>query len=149
MTTLRIIQLQPNDAATFRELVLLFASVFDTNAAVIPGEAYLAAQLAQPGFVAFAAMLDGVVIGGLSAYELRDYRAEGSELFLYDIAVRPDMQRTGAGRQLMDALKAYCSENGIRELFVAADEEDQDALDFYKATGGEEAKVVHFSYDTA
>jgi aminoglycoside 3-N-acetyltransferase I len=44
-------------------------------------------------------------------------------------------------------LKEYCKQNEIKEMFVAANEEDKNALDFYRSTGGNAEKVVHFNYE--
>jgi aminoglycoside 3-N-acetyltransferase I len=73
-------------------------------------------------------------------------RAEYSEIFIYDIAVRSEHQRMGIGRRLMEELRAQAAGMGIRDLFVPADNEDVHALDFYRALGGEAAPVTIFTF---
>jgi len=45
-----------------------------------------------------------VIVGGLTAHTWPMTRAEQSEIFIYDIAVRKDQQRKGVGRRLVTAL---------------------------------------------
>jgi aminoglycoside 3-N-acetyltransferase I len=73
-------------------------------------------------------------------------RAESSEIFIYDIAVRPDHQRKGVGRRLIAALREEGTAVGVNELFVAADNEDAHALDFYRALGAAPTPVTVFSF---
>ena len=73
-------------------------------------------------------------------------RTESSEIFIYDLAVHPDHQRTGVGRRLVAELRAQAAALGIGELFVPADNEDVHALDFYRAIGGAAAPVTIFTF---
>jgi aminoglycoside 3-N-acetyltransferase I len=77
------------------------------------------------------------------------YYADRSEIFLYDLAVKPDYQRMGVGKELIRSLKEECSRNGIKEFFVMAHEEDEHAIEFYRSTGGTSEKVVNFLYETS
>ena len=73
-------------------------------------------------------------------------RTETSELFIYDIAVREADQRQGVGRRLVKELSQQAAAAGIAELFVAADNEDTHALDFYRALGGAASPVTIFEF---
>src|SRR6266702_2643787 len=73
---------------------------------------------------------------------------EGAEVFLYDIAVAPDQQRRGIGRQLVDALRREASSQGISTMFVPADDDDTHALRFYAALGGKPSKVTLFEFSS-
>lgn len=48
-------------------------------------------------------------------------RAEACEIFIYDIAVRPDHQRKGVGRCLITALREEAAAVGVTVLFVLAE----------------------------
>ena len=74
------------------------------------------------------------------------YYSENSEIFIYDLAVKPEYQRMGVGKSLIHKLKEYCVENGIVEFFVLAHEEDEHAIEFYRSTGGKREDVVNFLY---
>ena len=76
-------------------------------------------------------------------------RAQSSEIFIYDIAVRSDHQRKGIGRRLIEELRAQADAIGIQDMFVPADAEDLHALDFYRALGGEAAPVTIFTFSGA
>ncbi len=72
--------------------------------------------------------------------------SEKAELFLYDLAIKQKFQRKGFGKNLLLKLEEYCREKDIKIFFVAAHEEDTNAIDFYHSTGGQAEKVVHFNY---
>lgn len=143
---LKIKRLTSVDSALFKELIGLFITVFEEEEASVPDQNYLEELLKRTDFLAFAVMDNKEIVAALTAFELPKYYTKSSELFIYDIAVKPKHQRKGLGKMLLEHTKKYCSEKGINEIFVAANEEDQHALDFYHSTGGEAEKVVHFNY---
>jgi aminoglycoside 3-N-acetyltransferase I len=112
-------------------------------------QAYASDLLARREFWAIAAFDGDVLVGGLTAHALPMTRNEQTELFIYDIAVQPAQQRRGIGRRLIESLLASSRDEGIRVAFVPADNEDQHALDFYRAVGGEPADVTIFTFDDA
>lgn len=127
--------------ATFR----LMAEVFGEGDGVL-SDAYLERLLARDDFWAFAALADDEVIGGLTAHVLMMTRQEGLELMVYDIAVHPDHQRRGVGRNLVDELRRVGREADIDTVFVLADDDDAHALDFYRALGATATPVTMFDF---
>jgi aminoglycoside 3-N-acetyltransferase I len=121
------------------------AEVFETDASPLSDE-YIDGLLAQPGFWAVTAFWGGATAGGLTAYTLPMTVFEGSDVFLYDIAVRADRQRRGIGRRLVEVLREECSKSGIGTVFVLADDEDVHALDFYRALSGAPSPVTMFEF---
>ncbi len=142
---IHIARLTGNEIERARELFLMVAEVFETERKPL-SDAYLARLLARPEFWAFAASLDGRMIGGLTAHTLPLTRLEEWEIFLYDIAVMPEYQRRGVGRRLVEALREQAAAEGITTVWVPADNEDTHALDFYQALGGEAAPVTIFTF---
>jgi aminoglycoside 3-N-acetyltransferase I len=129
-----------------RRLFVVMAEVFEEPCVPL-GDAYLARLLARDDFWAIAAFDDaGDIIGGITAHTLPMTRAESAEIFIYDIAVRAQNQRQGVGRGLMEALRAAAAAIGIDDVFVPADDDDQHALDFYRALGGAAAPVTIFTF---
>lgn len=125
-----------------RVLFGLIAAVFETEAGPL-SDAYLARWLGREDLWALEASVEGRCVGGLTAHTLPMTRAEAEEILLYDIAVLPEFQRQGIGGQLVAALREQA---GGRVLFVLADNEDEHALDFYRALGGEGAAVTAFTW---
>lgn len=135
-----------DDWQLFQQLTSVFNKVFETEDTQIPNESYLSNLLHNPGFLAFVVISRGEVAGGLTAYILPMYHAEHSEIFIYDIAVETQFQRKGLGKKLLSSLQDYCKQNGIKEMFVQAHQEDEHALEFYRSTGGKAESVVNFTY---
>lgn len=140
-----IVRLSLADVALARATFAMMAIVFDENSAAV-GDDYVRRLLSRDGFIAIAAVSDGRPVGGITAHVLPMTRSETSEVFIYDIAVRPDQQRRGVGRRLMSALQEHARSLGIDDLFVPADNEDAHALEFYRALGGAPGAVTIFSF---
>ncbi|MDQ2719424.1 MAG: GNAT family N-acetyltransferase [Bacteroidota bacterium] len=140
-------KLSQADITKLTELINIYADVFDTENFSIPNKEYLQTLLDKENIVFCVALLDNLVIGGLTAYILPSVYYPSSQVYIYDLAIKQNMQRQGIGKKLILFLKNYCTEFGHKEIYVQADIEDQNAIDFYKATGGHSEKVIHFTYD--
>jgi aminoglycoside 3-N-acetyltransferase I len=138
--------LTKEDLSEFIALLQLFNTVFEEESK-IGSEANLLNLLNNKFFIALVAIDEDKVVGGLTAYEIPLYYSDNSEIFLYDLAVKPNYQRMGIGKGLLQRLKEHCIANGIKTFFVMAHEEDEHAIEFYHATGGKGEKVVNFLYE--
>ena len=147
--TFEIKRLDESGLPIFKSLVDLFNMVFEEDQSNIGNDANLSALLGNPHFITLAALAEKEVIGGLTAYELPMYYADHSEVFVYDLAVKPEYQRMGVGKKLIWSLKEHCLRQGAREFFVMAHEEDKHAIEFYRSTGGKPERVVNFLYETS
>ena len=145
--TFEIRKLASQDLAEFRSLIDLFNHVFEEMQPVAASDSHLQRLLSSRAFIALAAFFENEVVGGLTAYELPMYQKDSSEILVYDLAVRPDFQRKGIGQGLIRHLKEYCSRQGIQEFFVLVHEEDEHAIEFYRATGGKGERVINFVYE--
>ena len=135
------------DVVIFQKLIKVLEEVFEMKNQEIAKASYLKTMLGKPEFIAFAIIHNNEVIGGLTAHELQMYYSEYSEMFIYDIAIKPEFQRNGLGKKLMAALEKYCRQNDIKVMFVVANEEDKLAVNFYNASGAKAEKVVHYNYE--
>lgn len=144
--SLEVVRLQVGDGVRAKDTFHLMADVFDENYCEL-SDAYVTSLLARPEFWAYAAVADGVVVGGLTAHTLPITSSEQLEVFLYDIAVSVGAQRQGIGRKLVERLLTDTRRAGIAMMFVAADNEDVDALDFYRSLGGRASRATIFEFD--
>lgn len=142
---MRTRRLTPGDRELARRLFATMAQVFEERCGRL-SDSYLDRLLGREDFWAIAALAGEEVVGGVTAHTLPMTRTESSELFIYDIAVRPDWQRKGVGRLLMTALREAAAAAGIRDAFVPADNDDTHALDFYRALGGAPSPVTFFTF---
>ena len=146
MSPFQIKRLTKEHLADFQSLVNLFNTVFEEESK-IGSETHLLKLLSSRNFISLAALAENEVVGGLTAYELPMYYSDSSEIFLYDLAVKSEYQRMGIGKGLIQSLKAHCIQQGIKEFFVMAHEEDQHAIEFYRSTGGKSENVINFLYE--
>jgi len=138
-------RLAKEDLSIFNSLINLFNLVFEEEPK-IGSEANSLRLLDNERFIAIVALAENEIAGGLTAYELPMYYSDSSEIFLYDLAVKAEYQRMGVGKGLLQSLKEYCIKNGIKDFFVMAHAEDEHAIEFYRATGGRDEKVINFLY---
>jgi len=141
-------QLTAADLTQFKQMLLLFANVFEMHDHKMPGEGHLKKLLNNENFIVYIALHENEMIGGLTAHVLPSCYAESSEVYIYDLAVKTSFQRKGAGKKLLQVLTEYCGKNNCKGFFVQADEADTHALEFYRSTGGSPKNVVHFNYET-
>ena len=138
--------LSKEDLSSLKELILIFADVFEISTFELPNDEHLQSLLENKSMVFFVALHKNKVIGGVRAYILPSTYYSSSEIYLYDIGITPIFQKKGVGAKLIENVKAYSKNLGYKEIFVQADLEDQHAINFYKKIGGKAADVVHFTY---
>ena len=123
----------------------MMANVFEEESEQL-SDGYLDRLLGREDFWAIAAFERDALVGGITAHSLPMTRTESREIFIYDLAVRDDRQRIGVGRHLVTALREAAAVEGIQAVFVAVDNEDDHALDFYRALGGVPSSVTFFTF---
>ncbi|TGL22981.1 GNAT family N-acetyltransferase [Leptospira bourretii] len=146
MENIEIKKLSSNELNQFIKLIRVFEDVFEMKNFQMPNEDYLQSLLARDDFFVFVSIFRSQVIGGLTAYTLRQYYSEKPLVYIFDLAVLTKYQRQGIGKSLIEAINVYCKKMGAEEVFVQADLIDDYALDFYRSTGGLPEEVVHFTY---
>ena len=140
-------KLEAEDLNHLTQLLKVYEEAFEMEDFSMPNDKYLQGLLEFETTFFYVAILENEVVGGLTAHILPSTHFPSSEVYIYDFAVNPKFQRKGIGKQLIEFLKEYSTNMGCKEIYVQADLEDQHAVAFYKATGGSEASVVHFSYE--
>jgi aminoglycoside 3-N-acetyltransferase I len=143
---MKTVRLASGDTALAKKMFSMMARVFAEPGGELSDE-YVADLLARAGFWAIAAIDDGEVVGGVTAHTLPMTRKQSSEIFIYDMAVRPDRQRQGIGRSLVGCLREAAAAEGVDTVFVPAEDEDAHAIEFYRALGGDSSPVTFFTFE--
>ncbi len=144
---IEIRRLNPTDIDDFSNLIKVFEVVFEWEKFMFPKANHLQRLLDNSQFLVFVATSDKKLVGGLTAHVLNRYDSEKPTAYIYDIAVLTDQQRNGIGKLLIANLNDYCERNGFNEVFVQAETEDFQAVNFYKTTQfSSEMKATHFTY---
>jgi ribosomal protein S18 acetylase RimI-like enzyme len=138
--------LNPDDLGLMRGMLGMFGAAFEDAAAYTerqPDDSYLAALLSKPDFVAIAAVCEGRVVGGLTAYVLAKFEQARSEAYIYDLAVAEPFRRRGIATALIREVQRVSKARGAYVVFVQADREDEPAVALYTKLGTRE-DVLHF-----
>ena len=143
---LTIQQIVPEDVALMEALLATFGEAFDdveTYSKNRPSADYLRQLLKSDSFIAIAALKEGKVVGGLTAYELKKFEQERSEIYIYDLAVAAAHRRQGIATALIQKLKEIAKACGAYVIFIQADIGDDPAIELYTKLGIRE-DVLHF-----
>jgi len=143
---IKINKLTPDDYPLLMELLDVYKEAFGLHDYHYPPVEYLESLLYHPTMLFVVAVHNGKAVGGLTAFTLPSVYFPASELYIYDFAIRPAFQHEGIGSALLKDLRAWCTRNGIKEIFVQADRPDRHAIEFYKKNGGIPEDVIHFSF---
>jgi GNAT superfamily N-acetyltransferase len=86
----------------------------------------------------FAAYVDGVLAGTYALILLDKLAKRGArEGIVEDVAVRPDFQRRGVGRAMMEHAREQCRLAGCYKMALSSGLEREDAHRFYESLGFE------------
>jgi aminoglycoside 3-N-acetyltransferase I len=146
--TVNVHQIAPGEIALLQDLLVMFGEAFedlDTYTSKPPQADYLRRLLDSDTFIAIAALQNDRVVGGITAYELKKFEQERSEIYIYDLAVASAYRRQGIATAMIEALKTIAATRGAYVIFVQADTEaeDQPAIALYTKLGKRE-EVLHF-----
>ena len=139
-------QLTRDDQALMKALLTTFGEAFDevaTYRSNQPTAGYLHQLLGSDYFIALAALKNGEVVGGVTAYELKKFEQERSEIYIYDLAVAGAHRREGIATALIQELKKVAAARAAYVIFVQADLGDEPAIALYSKLGLRE-DVLHF-----
>ena len=129
-----------------RGLNTLFAAAFEDERSyrdAAPSDDYLEEQLGRDSNIVLVAEAEGLIVGGLVAYELAKLEQARAEIYIYDLAVAERHRRQGIATALIDALRGIARARGAWVIFVQADHSDPPAIALYEKLGSRE-DVLHF-----
>ena len=141
--------LEAGDIPLFEALMSMFGEAFEdreTYTGNRPDAEYVERLLRNENFVALAAVDDGQVVGGLTAYELPKFEQARSEMYIYDLAVLESHRRRGVATSLINRVREIGRERGAWVVFVQADQGDTPPIELYSKLGARE-DVLHFDID--
>jgi aminoglycoside 3-N-acetyltransferase I len=139
------LRLTAADRVLAKKLFAMMQDIFGEPYLPLGGN-YLDELLRREDFWAIAVLAGDEIVGGLTAHTLPMTRSEAAEVFIYDIAVHAEHRRAGVGRLLMSTLREVTHAAGVRDRFVSVDAADDEAIAFYRAVGGAQADVMHFTF---
>ena len=143
-------RLGTQDLDAMHALLDVFGEAFGDTATygkARPGRAWCERLLGSDDFIALVAAIDnGTIVGGLTAYVLRKFEQERCEVYIYDLAVAQGQRRRGIATALIDALRGTAGALGAYVIFVQADYGDEPAIALYTKLGVRE-DVMHFDID--
>ena len=137
------------DTSLFNAMMSMFGEVFEeieTYTSARPANEYVQRLLGSDYFIALAAVDNGEVVAGITAYELMKFEQERSEIYVYDLAVAVTHRRKGIATALIQALKKEASARGAYVIFIQADADDTPPIELYSKLGTRE-DVVHFDIE--
>src|SRR5690606_39663495 len=73
-------------------------------------------DLGSDSFIALAAIEGDQVVGGVTAYELKKFEQERSEIYIYDLAVAAAYRRRGIATALIEKLKDIAARSEERRV---------------------------------
>jgi len=90
----------------------------------------------------------GELAGFVLAYRLERLDREAAQLFVYEVAVTPQLRQRGIGTSLMGYVRDLVAGESVMEAFVLTDSGNDAALRLYRGSGGqvEGAASVLFVY---
>lgn len=143
-------KLAPQNVGELFELLSVFDKVFEPGKVSYTKHGHVGKLVNDPHFIAMVAKQNGKVIAGLTAHVLNNYGLLKPSVYLYDLAVLPAHQRQGIGKRLVATLMEYCITKGYKEIFVQAEADDVDAINFYRSTPiSGEMNATQFYYTLA
>jgi len=87
--------------------------------------------------IAFAAKLNGKVIGCISGYSLTMMDEDRPEFFIYGVDIHPECHNRGYGTAFMKFVLHWAKENGFRESYVMTGSSNLAACRCYEKAGME------------
>jgi len=99
----------------------------------------LAKQLAWDSELVMVAEREGEVVGVVVG------TIDGTRAYFYRLAVLPELQGSGIGRQLVEAIEKRFKQRGVNRVLIMVNQDNPEVLPFYHSLGYEVQKYVTLS----
>lgn len=97
--------------------------------------AHAGAFLLNRSNVVIVAEREGQLAGFALCFLLDRIDRTARQLFIYEVDVAPEHQRSGVGTRLMEWVRAFVADERLMEAFVVADQNNTAAAGLYQTTG--------------
>lgn len=136
-------RVRPVDASHIRDFIQLG---LETNLSPWSAQSYLE-EIKNPDAVLLRlAQADNTTLGFVVGRFVGNANT-GRDAEIYNIAIRPAMQRHGMGQQLFDAFLAICRENGAKNIWLEVRQSNGAAIRFYEKNGFEAVQSRNSFYE--
>jgi aminoglycoside 3-N-acetyltransferase I len=139
-------KLTKSDLQLAKQLFIFFQQDDGVKKPSLGSDKYLLELISNKTYHIFVALDGETVIGGVTAYELPMFYKQVNEMFLYEIAVKPEYRRNGIAAALIETLKDFCIKKRIKCLFVGTEKKNLAAKELYLKTGGSMEIIPWFTY---
>lgn len=92
--SIEIKKLSNREIDKFSELIQVLEDVFEMKNFKMSGKNHLQQLLENESFFVFGALSDSKVVGGLTSYTLQQYYSKFPLVYISDLAVRTEIQRS-------------------------------------------------------
>jgi len=130
----------------FRQLNRLLADLSGEDSGE-PETQRMKSLLSKSGFYALVAQHGNTIIGGLTAYEIENYRNDRSELFIYEMGVLRSYRGQGVTEWLIDELTKKCIDSSVERIFLCVKGEGEETRSLYQNLMGQGQVHTHFSIE--
>jgi ribosomal protein S18 acetylase RimI-like enzyme len=143
---LQLKRINEKDIELANELIDLFSREFKVELKA-PSVEHVQNLLRRTEFICIVGIIEDTIIAGLTAHVIPSLYQPEPVIYIGDIAVRKKYRGKGLGKALMEKLKPFAKDLAIKEIFVNASGDDDNALKFYRKLGGQEYQLVQFSFE--
>jgi aminoglycoside 3-N-acetyltransferase I len=143
---IKIKKLEAPDFKLAKQLFWLFQKNDGVKNPLSTSDKYLKNLLSKNDFYVLVARDGENILGGLTAYQLPEYKREEAEMFLYEIVVDKKFRRKKIATNLIESLIQICKEKKINEMFLVTEMDNIPAQNLYSSTGGIIEETAIFSY---
>jgi len=101
-----------------------------------PSIPHLRTFLAQESNYLIIAEDGNAPVGSLTAYRMPALCCDATMVYIFEIEVTENYRRQGIGTRMINLLKQFCLEDGVEDIWVATEKDNQAARRLYESTGG-------------
>ncbi|MCD9187659.1 MAG: GNAT family N-acetyltransferase [Pyrinomonadaceae bacterium] len=124
MSVIEIKKLGLTEIALARELIEMFGFEDESGNRQFSSVEYTRRMLERADFHVIVALHNGKLVGSLTGYEMKMFKSETTEMFLYEIEVVESHRQKGIGKALIEFLKQICREKEIVQIFVGTEKDN-------------------------